>query len=202
MGARVGLTLLAAALLTGALILNSGCKYGLNGNNAESLGREQEQHEKILEDFSRDPSEAMAHYRQVWESSVISYESSVDPQARLAIASELLAHDPAHYDDYYQYIQSQLSSPDEAVAATAAHSLRNAQGKESMNTLIELLGDRRQVVSRDAAIALRYRFNTAMSGGSRNVDGAYIRERMQPFCGQQPEADYLRELCQTVEVKP
>lgn len=162
-----------------SMIFVAGCQM-----DAPSYPQQQLQRGQVVEEFASDPGVAMSKYRSSWD-------RREDPNAPsavvlLALAGELMTHDPENYSEYYDYVISNLKgATDEEVVASAIGALSRAHGRESIDLLLSYARSEPTFLAREAMTALNYRLATSSYDSALKDDKSYILSHLQELCAHE-----------------
>jgi len=154
--------------------------------------------QEILDEFYENPEAAKLAYRKQWEDGQVERAKDESVAANviwLPLAGILIEHDTANYADYYSYIVPRLHSNDWEVASTAVSALRGARGRESIDHIIRMLKDKRELVSAGAALAIDYRLKSSLYDSSLKSDYLYAMAQMKNICSDPRSVRGLERVC-------
>ncbi len=158
----------------------------------------QKEKQKIIDDFYESPINAKSIYLALWKNKKNSRADDKSIGSRiiwLTIAGGLIETDSSNYEEYYSYITHNLSDTNWEVAATAVNALRGAHGHESIDYIISMINDNREMVAADAVLAIDYRLKTAFFEPSLKSDYNYAFKKMHDICKSNSNARRLKQVC-------
>ena len=177
------------------------CDYTVQGTTNSPLPHGlpdcQVEKQKITDECYENRISFNENYRARWKKGSVKRDSDKTVPSSvvwLTIAGCLMETDPSDYESYYSYISSKLNDKNEYVAASAVTAMRAARGEQSIDRIIEMIADKRGVVSGDAVLAIDYLMKSAMYDSSRKQDYIYAANQMKQVCTQH-EARNLERTC-------
>lgn len=154
--------------------------------------------EKVLMDFDANPRKARENYYEDWVKGRALRDRDTSVQSVvvwLAVAGALIKVDSEHYDEYYRYIIFNTESRDWEVASSAVTALSGARGVDSIDRIVLLIRDPRELVSADAVLAIQYRINTAIYDPELKSEYDYSISRLMEVCRSAPDLRGLDQVC-------
>lgn len=206
----IKLVSLMASMLSLTLCLAiAACDYTAMSSDQSSLpvgvSDYQQEKQNIIDDFYENPEHAKSTYPKQWKDkrSERAKATAVGPTVVwLTIAGGLLETDAANYDEYYSYITQHLNDSNWEVAATAVNALRGARGHESIDQIVRMIGDPREMVAADAVLTIDYRLKTSLYESSLKSDYEYAMAKMKDVCQKSGSVRRLEQICQENKAGP
>lgn len=128
----------------------------------------------IVRDFISTPSAAVEKYKKIWAG----YHGDGVSDERFVIASELMDHDPARYNEYYGYVKKNLKKENGEYRLAAIRALRNAKGIESLGLLFDAYGSGQDMAAKTASDVIKLRYQKVKGVAGLDAEKGFIEERI------------------------
>lgn len=169
--------------------LLTACNYSSSGDSVREL------REALTNDFADNPSGALAIYKPLWKGRSCSAVPHCSEVIQIALAGELMKHDPGSYESYYSYVIGKLPTDSSEIAIEVVSALRNARGEESANILTEAALHGKRGLAEAALVALDYRW-TEIKYGDGNADELnQLEGAIRAYCARPIDSNFAKGVC-------